>query len=193
MFNEQVPAYSDSTYHDFDTSDEKGKGRDVEQQADAYGGQDAGAQYQGFQAVNQRAPLANSSSYQYQVTEPAYGYAPEHLYHSQPSYASLGYAHAGSEEDPSLTADPAFSTSHQARLFASRSTAAGPSSSRIIRRASKPATQSSAAPPKEKKPVKQSKKKILAQVRDSGSGLLWRPSPDQKWSKAVLPIFRFHD
>ena len=174
--------YRDGTSYDMDTSEETGKGRAVELQVGAYGGENVEAQYH-----NSQTPLVGSHGNQYQHAEPSDGFASGYPPTSQPNYASLGYVQAGSEEDLSFEADPAFSIPHVASSSAPKSTAPGQISSRSIRRARKPAAQST-GPPKEKKPVKQSKKKSLAEVRGSETGLLWRPSPDQKWSKFIFQV-----
>jgi len=180
LFEETDAAYHDGTYNDVDASEEKGKGRAVEPQANAYGGAYIEAQYQDCQA-----PFVGSYGYQYQHTEPSNGFTSEYLPRGQPDYAPSGYVHASSEGNPSFVADSAFSLPHVASSSASAFTAAGQISSRSIRTARKPASRST-APPKEKKPVKQSKKKSLAEVRYSETSLLWRPSPDQQWSKTIF-------
>ena len=190
--DEPAPDLFRGMYQDFDTSADKGKGRAVEEQSDL-DEHDNESGYHPDQSSLREATFANPSPYRYQDASSSYGTALEHHSQYQSDYASLGYVHAGSEQSQFYGENPASSalSPNQASSSASAFTAAGQISSRSIRRARKPAAQST-APPKEKKPVKQSKKKSLAEVRDSQSGLLWRPSPDLRWSKTILHIFRSH-
>jgi len=189
LFNEPLPDLSRGLYDDLDSSADKGKGRAVEEQPhlDEH---DNEIRYHPGQSSIQEAPFVNASHYQYQDASSSYDTAPEYHSSYQIDYASSGYVHAGSDQCQENPASSALGQ-NQASSSASAPTAAGQISARSIRRARKPATQSLALP-KEKKPVKQSRKKSLAEVRHSGSGLLWRPSPDQQWSKTILHIFRSH-
>lgn len=179
--NEVFPDLSRGTYQDIDTSEEKGKGRAVKEGSDL----DQDPIENGHHL--QESPIANSS--QYFNHDTFNSTAPEHQSFSQPDYASLGYVHAGGDQSHSYGGNPVPSAlpPNQPSSSAPASTAAGQISSRSKRRARKPAGQPS-GPPKEKKPVKPSKKKSLAEVRATPSGLLWRPSPDQQWSKLIFRI-----
>jgi hypothetical protein len=192
LFNEPLPDLSRGLYDDLDTSADNGKGRAVEEQLNL-DEHDNEFGYHEHRNSNQGAPLVNMSHDQYWDASSSYNTAPDYPSLNQPGYASLGYVHAGSDQCQFYGENPASSAlaQNQASWAVSAPTAAGQISSRSIRKARKPAVQST-APPKEKKPVKQSKKKCLAEVRDSESGLLWRSGPDQQWGKAILPIFRSH-